>query len=78
MLNKLAKIKERYEELGMKLSEPSVIADQNLFRELAKEHSSLGEIVAVYDEYRGALDSIAECRAILEESDDADMRELKV
>ncbi len=76
MLNKLAKIKERYEELGMKLSEPSVIADQNLFRELAKEHSSLGEIVAVYDEYRGALDSIAECRAILEESDDADMREL--
>ncbi|MBR5718799.1 MAG: peptide chain release factor 1 [Clostridia bacterium] len=76
MLNKLAKIKERYEELGVKLSEPSVIADQNLFRELAKEHSSLGEIVAVYDEYRGALDSIAECRAILEESDDADMREL--
>ena len=76
MLEKLRKIKAKYEELGERLSDPSVIADQNLFRELAKEHSSLGEIVAVYDEYEGALDLAKEAREILEESSDADMREL--
>ena len=76
MLEKLAKMKERYEELGQRLSEPAVIGDQNLFRELAKEHSSLGEIVSVYDEYRAALGSAAESRSILEEESDAELREL--
>lgn len=76
MLEKLAKMKERYIELGEKLSDASVISDQKLFRELAKEHSSLGEIVGVYDEYRSSLDSAAECRELMTEADDAEMREL--
>ena len=76
MLEKLAKMKERYEELGQRLSEPAVISDQNLFRDLAKEHSQLGEIVSVYDEYREAIDSAAESRTILEEESDAELREL--
>ncbi len=76
MLEKLAKMKERHLELGEKLSDPAVIADQKLFRALAKEHSDLGEIVAVYDEYRSALDTAAECRELIAESGDAEMREL--
>ena len=76
MLEKLAKMKERYEELGEKLGQAEVIADQKLFRELAKEHSSLGEIVAAYDEYAAALASCADCRAMLEEESDAELREL--
>ncbi|MBO4385344.1 MAG: peptide chain release factor 1 [Clostridia bacterium] len=76
MLEKLKKMKERYNELGERLSDAEVISDQKLFRELAKEHSSLGEIVGVYDEYRAALDSCAECRELISDSDDADMREL--
>ena len=76
MLEKLAKIKERYEELGERLGQPEVISDQKLFRELAKEHSSLGEIVAVYDEYAAALSACADCRAMLEEESDAELREL--
>ena len=76
MLEKLAKMKERYEELGERLGQPEVISDQKLFRELAKEHSSLGEIVAVYDEYAAALSACADCRAMLEEESDAELREL--
>ena len=76
MLEKLAKIKERHIELGEKLSDASVISDQKLFRELAKEHASLGEIVEVYDEFRSALDTISECRDLISGSDDAEMREL--
>lgn len=76
MTDKLIKIKQRYDELAERLSDPAVIADQNLFRELAKEHSSLEEIVAVFGEYTAAMGSAEECRAILADSDDAEMREL--
>ena len=76
MLEKLSKIKSRYEELGEKLSLPEVIADQKLFRELAKEHSSLGEIVAVYDEYRRTAQAAEDCRRLIEEESDQELREL--
>ncbi|MBQ4166631.1 MAG: peptide chain release factor 1, partial [Clostridia bacterium] len=76
MLEKLRKMKERYEELAEKLSRPEVIANQGLFRELAKEHTRLGEIVAVYDEYSAALASQDECREMIALSDDHELREL--
>ncbi|MBQ4448750.1 MAG: peptide chain release factor 1 [Clostridia bacterium] len=76
MLEKLRKMKERYEELAEKLSRPEVIADQGLFRELAKEHTRLGEIVSVYDEYSAALASQDECREMIALSDDHELREL--
>ena len=69
-------LKARYDELGIKLSEPAVIADQELFRALAKERAGLEEIVAAYDEYSAALRSAEDCRQILAETDDQDMREL--
>ncbi len=69
-------MKERYEELAEKLSRPEVIADQGLFRELAKEHTRLGEIVSVYDEYSAALASQDECREMIALSDDHELREL--
>jgi len=76
MLDKLEKIKQRYEELGQKLSDPGIIADQQLFRELAKEHAALEEIVSVFDEYRSALAACEDCRELLNETNDADLREL--
>lgn len=76
MLDKLKKMKERYEELGERLSEPAVIGDQTLFRELAREHSQLGEIVAVYDEYSAALASREEARELITGTDDAELKEL--
>ena len=76
MLEKLEKMKERWLELGERLSDSAVISDQKLFRELAKEHSSLGEIVEVYDAYRASLETAEECRELLTDSDDTEMREL--
>lgn len=76
MLEKLKKMKEHYEELGLKLSDPAVIADQELFRTLAKEHSSLEEIVSAYGEYSSALERAEESRGLIIGSDDAELREL--
>ena len=48
MLQKLDKIKERYNEIGELLSQSEVIADQKKFRELGKELSGLTPIVECY------------------------------
>ncbi len=76
MLDKLKRIRERYDELTCMLSDPSVIGDQNLFRDTAKEHASLEEIVSAFAEYESSLQAEADCRTLIEEEDDAELRAL--
>ena len=76
MLEKLKGIKERYEQLTALLSDPAVIGDQNRYRELSKEQAWLTDIVNAYDEYMAADAEIESCKAMLEEADDAAMREM--
>ncbi len=76
MLEKLKGIKERYNRLTELLSDVGVISDQNRYRELSKEQSSLTDIVAAYDEYMAANEESESCKAMLEETDDAAMREM--
>lgn len=76
MLEKLKGIKERYEQLTALLSDPAVIGDQSRYRELSKEQAGLTDIVNAYDEYMAADAEIESCRAMLEEADDAAMREM--
>ena len=65
MFDKLKKMKERYLELTDKLADPAVIANQQEWQKVAKEHSSLSEIVANYDAYLAAEKSLKECDDIL-------------
>lgn len=76
MLEKLKGIKERYEQLTALLSDPAVIGDQNRYRELSKEQAGLTDIVNAYDEYMAADAEIESCKAMLEDADDAAMREM--
>lgn len=76
MLEKLKGIKQRYEQLTALLSDPAVIGDQNRYRELSKEQAGLTDIVNAYDEYTAAEAEIESCKAMLEEADDAAMREM--
>ncbi len=76
MLEKLEGIKARNEELTRILSDAGVIADQNRYRELSKEHAQLQDIVAAYEEYRRVIEEAADCRALLEDKLEADMKEL--
>jgi peptide chain release factor 1 len=82
---KLEKLDERYEEIGRLLSDPTVIARQNQFRDLSVEYARLGPVV---DRYRGfvALEGDAATARELEMDDeikelapriDAEERELQ-
>jgi peptide chain release factor 1 len=76
MLEKLQSIKARSEELARLLSQSDVTADQARYRELAREHAQLADIVEAYDAYAAALAGIAECRAMLEGPIEPEMKEL--
>ena len=48
MLDKIQKIEQRYNELGITLSDPNVIADYEKFRDLSKQRKQMEETVATY------------------------------
>ncbi|HKQ53338.1 MAG TPA: peptide chain release factor 1, partial [Pyrinomonadaceae bacterium] len=76
MLEKLEQIEARYEELTEELSSPDVMSDQAAYVKAAKQHRSLGEVVAKYRELKSLQDELAGAQELLETADDEEMREL--
>ncbi|SMP03253.1 peptide chain release factor 1 [Chryseobacterium profundimaris] len=76
LIPKLEAIKQRYNEVADLIIQPDVISDQKRYSSLNKEYSDLGKIVRVYDQYKGALDSIAESEEIIADGSDKDFVEL--
>ena len=76
MYAKLESIEERYNEVLKQLEDPKVISDQNEFRDLMKEQSSLAPIVETYREYKKINSTIDESKDILENESDEDLRQL--
>jgi len=75
-LDKLREIETRYEDLGQKLGDPSVLKDTNTFQRHAKAHADLHPIVDKYRDYRQLLQEQEGATALLEETADPEMRAL--
>ena len=73
---RLDQMVDRYEEVTALLSDPSVISDNNKFRELSVEHSDLMDITTLWQNYVRAETDQTEAEAMLTESDDPDMKEM--
>ncbi|MDP4090628.1 MAG: peptide chain release factor 1 [Bacillota bacterium] len=76
MLERLHFIENKYEEMSIKISDPSVMADQKEWQRLCKEHSDMEQIVTKYREYKKVLEDIEATKEMLEEEEDREMREL--
>ncbi|MDP4179823.1 MAG: peptide chain release factor 1 [Bacillota bacterium] len=76
MFDKLQAAEDRFEEINHKLSDPSVIGNQDEYRKYMKEHSDLSEIVEKYREYKKVNNDIIETRELLQDKLDADFREM--
>ncbi|HKM16810.1 MAG: peptide chain release factor 1 [Firmicutes bacterium] len=74
MLEKLAQLEEKYNELTRKLSDPEIIADHQQFQKLAKAHAELEEVVTVYKEYKSVVEGIGEAKELLEDQLEPDFR----
>ncbi|AZA52542.1 peptide chain release factor 1 [Chryseobacterium sp. G0201] len=73
LIPKLEAIKQRYNEVADLIIQPDIISDQKKYSSLNKEYSDLGKIVRVYDQYKNALDNIAESEEIIADGSDRDL-----
>ena len=76
MLEKLKDAEIRYCTIEEELASPDVFSDQERFTTLMKEYKSLTPIIEKYREYKSVVAECEDLRAMLEESLDAEMREL--
>ena len=73
MLEKLEKIVARYEFLTEEISKPEVIADNNSWKKLVKEHSNLTPIVECYTQYSKTKSELDANMELLEIETDKEM-----
>ena len=76
LLDKLAFTENKYEELSVKISDPSIMANQKEWRKLCKEHADLEVIVTAYREYKKVVEDLEANKEMLEEETDKEMREM--
>lgn len=73
MLEKIAKIAERYDELERRMGDPEVLADYQKIRELSQERSEIQPVVQCYHEYLDVTGELEETRELLELAEDPEM-----
>jgi peptide chain release factor 1 len=66
---RLHQVAGRYEEVGLLLSEPDVLADQNRYRQLAMEYAQLQPLALAWRKWVQAQASMDEARQMLREAD---------
>ncbi len=62
-------------ELETALAAPGAAADSNRFRDLSRRYAELQPVVALYRDYQGTRQEIAEAEALLAEAADEEMRQ---
>jgi len=65
LLNKLAQITERLDELNRLLAGETVTSDLDNYRKLTREHAEISPVVALYKAYRQSETDIANAQAML-------------
>ena len=71
MRDKLEKLLQAYAELEKKLSDPSIMSDQQEYIRLSKEFANQKDIVEASRKYLQLLDDIDAAKELLQEEDDA-------
>lgn len=69
MFERLEQMKKRYHELNGQIGLPEVVARQDEWRKLVKEHSALEPIVQAYERYLKIVVDMEESQALMNDSD---------
>ena len=73
MFDRLEQLEARYEDLGLQLSDPNIVSDQENYRKVSKAHRDMQPTVEKFRDFRKLRDAVADAKAMLAESD-AEMR----
>ncbi|HLQ61316.1 MAG TPA: peptide chain release factor 1 [Candidatus Acidoferrales bacterium] len=75
MMDRLEAIARRYREIESEMARPEVARDHEQLTRLAREQSSLRELVKIYDEYRRARADLEGARELLRQEKDSEMQQ---
>lgn len=75
MFERLALMKQRYLELNELIGQPDMVARQEEWQKLVKEHAALSPVIEAYDKYLKNVEEMAECEKFMS-GDDKEMAEM--
>lgn len=73
MIEKLADIEHKFQEIERKISDPEIIADQSRYQDLLKQHAELEQGVTLYKDYKKITSGLDEAKEMLS---DPEMKEI--
>lgn len=76
MFDKIEELEMKYRDLGDRVNDPDIIANQTQWRKLMKEYSDITPIVEKYREYKDAKQAVADAIEMLGESLDDDFKQM--
>lgn len=76
MFNKIEGIVDRFNDVAFMINDPNIIADQERWIKLMREHSDLMPLVEKFKEYKIAQETIKESITMLEEESDEEIRDM--
>ena len=76
MIDKLATIEQRYDEIERLLQNPEVSSDYSRIETLVKEQASIRNLVVFSRGYRKVMDELEQVRALVRDESDPDLAEL--
>ena len=76
LLKKLEECAARYEQVQKDVLDPELVKDQKKYKETMRENGYLGEVCALYEEYKKVLQGIEDAKEMITAEDDAEMKEM--
>jgi len=76
MIDKLEEIKSRYQDVELKLADPTIIADMKLFKKLNIEYKELGLVVEEINNYKKVLSNMESAKQVLATEKDKDFLDM--
>jgi len=76
ILSRLEGVKQRFEEVGQFISDPSIISDMKRYVSLNREYKQLEPVVEAMNAYRDLLSNIDSAKEMLSEEKDEELKEM--
>lgn len=76
MLERLDFLESKYDELSVKIGDPSIMANQHEWQKLCKEHAEVETIVLKYREYKKAKEDLEADKEMLRDKLDTELKEM--
>jgi len=76
MFDTIDELQEKIAHLEGRLSDPSLMADQQAYQKVAREHSQVGKMLVLHTKYQEVVADIASSRQLLQDDEDEELQEM--